>query len=101
MFKHILLPSGWVLRRRKSLLEKGMKFARSNGAQVTGLYVIQPFHLFSTGDEMLSDSKESFTSRIPGRTRGSSPLGYSERGEGERRHLQLHLRDVLCRSRTR
>ena len=37
-----------------------MRFARSIGARVTGLYVIDPFHLFAAGGEMLSDSKERY-----------------------------------------
>lgn len=59
MFKHILLPTdGSPLS--EIAIKKGMKFAKSIGARVTGLYVIDPFHLFSTGAEMLSDSKERY-----------------------------------------
>jgi len=59
MFKHILLPTdGSPLS--EAAVKKGMKFAKSIGAQVTGLYVIDPFHVFATGAEMVTDSKERY-----------------------------------------
>jgi nucleotide-binding universal stress UspA family protein len=59
MFKHILLPTdGSPLS--EVAIKKGMQFAKSTGARVTGLYVIAPFHFFSRGGEMLGDSKEQY-----------------------------------------
>ena len=59
MFKHILLPTdGSPLS--DVAIKKGMQFAKSIGARVTGLYVIDPFHLFAVGGEMLSDTKERY-----------------------------------------
>ncbi len=93
MFKHILLPTdGSPLS--EVAIKKGMQFARSSGARVTGLYVIDPFHLFSTGEEMLSDSKERYEQDSRAHARSSLSVIYAA-GEGERRHLRLHLGDQL------
>lgn len=57
MFKHILLPTdGSPLS--EAAIKKGMQFARDSGARVTGIYVIDPFHLFSAEAGQLSESKE-------------------------------------------
>ena len=93
MFKHILLPTdGSPLS--EAAIKKGMQFAKSIGAQVTGLYVIDPFHLFSTGGEMLSDSKERYDQDSRAHARSSLSVIF-RRGEGERRQLRLHHRDEL------
>lgn len=76
MFKHILLPTdGSPLS--EVAIKKGMQFARSIGAQVTGLYVIDPFHLFSTEDEMLSDSKERYEQDSRAQARSSLSVVYA------------------------
>lgn len=76
MFKHILLPTdGSPLS--EVAVKKGMQFARSVGAQVTGLYVIDPFHLFSTEDEMLSDSKERYEQDSRAQARSSLSVVYA------------------------
>jgi nucleotide-binding universal stress UspA family protein len=76
MFKHILLPTdGSPLS--EVAIKKGMQFARSTGAQVTGLYVIDPFHLFSTGGEMLSDSKERYEQDSRAHARSSLSVVYA------------------------
>ena len=59
MFKHILLPTdGSPLS--DGAVEKGMQFARSIGARVTGLHVIDPFHLVAAEGEIPADSKERY-----------------------------------------
>ena len=59
MFKHILLPTdGSPLS--EVAVKKGMQFAKSIGARVTGLYVIAPFRLFAGRGGMLSDSKDQY-----------------------------------------
>ncbi len=76
MFKHILLPTdGSPLS--EVAIKKGMQFAKSSGARVTGLYVIDPFHLFSTGSEMLSDSKERYEEDARAHARRSLSVIYA------------------------
>jgi nucleotide-binding universal stress UspA family protein len=59
MFKHILLPTdGSPLS--EVAVKKGVQFAKSIGARVTGLYVIAPFRLFGRRGEMISDSKQQY-----------------------------------------
>ena len=76
MFKHILLPTdGSPLS--EVAIKKGMQFAKSVGAQVTGIYVIDPFHLFSTGSEMLSDTKEQYVQDSRAHARSSLSMIYT------------------------
>ena len=71
MFKHILLPTdGSSLS--EAAIQKGVQFAKSIGARVTGFYVIQPYHLFSPGSGMASDSKERW--ETDSRTRAQNVL---------------------------
>lgn len=59
MFKHILLPTdGSPLS--EAAIQKGMRFAKSIGAQVTGLYVIPPYRLLAGGQENLADTKAQY-----------------------------------------
>ncbi len=75
MFKHILLPTdGSPLS--EVAIKKGMQFARSIGAQVTGLYVIDPFHLFSASEEMLTDTKEQYEQDSRAQARSSLSVVY-------------------------
>ena len=76
MFKHILLPTdGSPLS--EVAIKKGMQFAKSVGAQVTGIYVVDPFHLFSTGSEMLSDTKEQYVQDSRAHARSSLSVIYA------------------------
>jgi nucleotide-binding universal stress UspA family protein len=53
MFKHILLPTdGSPLS--EVAVKKGMQFAKSIGARVTGLYVIAPFRFLWRSDETVT-----------------------------------------------
>jgi nucleotide-binding universal stress UspA family protein len=59
MFKHILLPTdGSALS--EAAIHKGIQFAKSINAKVTGFHVILPFHVFTFQTEMLEDTKEQF-----------------------------------------
>ena len=76
MFKHILLPTdGSPLS--EAAVKKGMKFAGSIGAQVTGLYVIDPFHLFAAGAEMLADTRERYEQDSRAHARTALSVVYS------------------------
>jgi nucleotide-binding universal stress UspA family protein len=59
MFKHILLPTdGSDLS--EAAIRKGIQFAKSIGARVTGFYAMPEFHIFTYKTEMLEDTKEQF-----------------------------------------
>jgi nucleotide-binding universal stress UspA family protein len=59
MFKHILLPTDGS-ELSAAAIQKGIQFAKSINAQVTGFHVILPFHVFTFQTEMLEDTKEQF-----------------------------------------
>ena len=59
MFTHILLPTdGSPLS--EAAMHKGIQFAKSINAKVTGFHAIQPFHIFTLQTEMLEDTREQF-----------------------------------------
>lgn len=59
MFKHLLLPiDGSQLS--EAAIQKGVQFAKSLNAKVTGFYVMPEFHVFTYRTEMLEDTKEEF-----------------------------------------
>src|SRR5664279_4477440 len=59
MFKHLLLPiDGSELSEAAG--QKGVEFAKSINARVTGFYVMPEFHLFTYRTEMVEDTKEEF-----------------------------------------
>jgi nucleotide-binding universal stress UspA family protein len=59
MFKHILLPTDGS-ERSEAAIQKGIQFAKSINAKVTGFHVILPFHVFTTQSKMLEDTKEQY-----------------------------------------
>jgi nucleotide-binding universal stress UspA family protein len=59
MFKHILLPTDGS-ERSEAAIQKGIQFAKSINAKVTGFHVLLPFHVFTFQTEMLEDTKEQF-----------------------------------------
>jgi nucleotide-binding universal stress UspA family protein len=59
MFKHILLPTDGS-ELSEAAIHKGIQFAKSINAKVTGFHVILPFHVFTFQTEMLEDTKEQF-----------------------------------------
>ena len=59
MFKHILLPTDGS-ELSEAAIQKGIQFAKSINAKVTGFHVILPFHVFTLQTEMLEDTKEQY-----------------------------------------
>ena len=59
MFKHILLPTDGSELSEGSI-RKGIQFAKSIGARVTGFYAMPEFHIITYRTEMLEDTKEEF-----------------------------------------
>jgi nucleotide-binding universal stress UspA family protein len=59
MFKHILLPTDGS-ELSEAAIQKGVQFAKSINAEVTGFHVILPFHVFTLQTEMLEDTKEEY-----------------------------------------
>jgi nucleotide-binding universal stress UspA family protein len=59
MFKHILLPTDGS-ELSEAAIRKGIQFAKSIGARVTGFYAMPEFHIFTYRTEMLEDTKEEF-----------------------------------------
>lgn len=59
MFKNILFPTdGSSLSN--GVIDKCLAFARESGATVTGLHVMEPFHIFTYQTDMLEDTKAQF-----------------------------------------
>jgi nucleotide-binding universal stress UspA family protein len=59
MFKHILLPTDGS-KLSEVAIRKGVDFAKSIGAKVTGFHVMPQFHVFTYRTEMLEDTREEF-----------------------------------------
>jgi nucleotide-binding universal stress UspA family protein len=59
MFKHILLPTDGS-ELSEAAIQKGVQFAKSINAELTGFHVILPFHIFTLQTEMLEDTKEQY-----------------------------------------
>jgi nucleotide-binding universal stress UspA family protein len=59
MFKHILLPTDGS-ERSEAAVQKGIQFAKSINAKVTGFHVILPFHVFTAQTKMLEDTKDQY-----------------------------------------
>jgi len=59
MFKNILLPTdGSPLS--EAAIQKGVQFAKSINAKVTGFYALPEFHIITYRSEILEDTRESF-----------------------------------------
>ena len=59
MFKHLLLPiDGSELS--EAAVQKGVAFAKSLNASITGFYVMPEFHIFTYRTEMVDNTKEEF-----------------------------------------
>lgn len=56
MFKHLLLPTDGSVASEVAM-RKALDLARNANARVTGLHVIQPFHVLSTNVEMIEDTR--------------------------------------------
>lgn len=60
MFKHLLLPTDGSPLSEKAVL-KGIQFAHSAGARVTGLYVGPRFHVLTYRTDMLEETRGEYT----------------------------------------
>lgn len=59
MFTHLLIPTdGSQLSERA--IRKGIAFAKSINAKVTGFHVVPEFHVFTYRTEMLEDTEKQF-----------------------------------------
>ena len=65
MFKHILLPTDGS-ELSEAAIQKGVQFAKSINAEVTGFHVIVPFHVFSLRTGILGDTKEQYERQSKG-----------------------------------
>jgi len=65
MFKHILLPTDGS-ELSEAAIQKGIQFAKSINAKVTGFHVILPFHVFTLQMERLGDTKEEYERQSKG-----------------------------------
>lgn len=59
MFKHILLPTDGS-DASSAAIREALRFARDAGANVTGLYVVAPFHVIAYEAAMLEDTREEY-----------------------------------------
>ncbi len=59
MFKHLLLPIDGS-KLSEAAIQKGVQFAKSLNAKITGFYVMPEFHIFTYRTEMVDDTKEEF-----------------------------------------
>lgn len=59
MFKHILAPTDGSASSELAM-QAIMRFARDIGARVTGVHVIQPFHLLSMRPDVVASTPEQY-----------------------------------------
>ena len=59
LFKHLLLPTDGSAAS-EAAIRQAMAFAKDSGARVTGLHVIQPFHVFAYDVEMMDDTHVTY-----------------------------------------
>jgi nucleotide-binding universal stress UspA family protein len=62
MFSHLLLPTDGSDASDKAI-RKALELAREGNARVTGLYVMQPFHLAAYKIEMVEESQATYEAR--------------------------------------
>ena len=67
MFKRILLPTDGS-ELSEAAIQKGIQFAKSINAEVTGFHVILPFHVLSLRTGILEDTKEQYERQSKGQT---------------------------------
>jgi nucleotide-binding universal stress UspA family protein len=59
MFKHLLLPIDGS-KLSEAAIQKGVEFAKSLNARITGFYVMPEYHILAYRTEMVEDTKEEF-----------------------------------------
>jgi nucleotide-binding universal stress UspA family protein len=59
MFKHLLVPTdGSALS--ETAIQMAVTLAKENGARVTGVYMVRPFHMTIYSAEMVGDTEDQF-----------------------------------------
>jgi nucleotide-binding universal stress UspA family protein len=59
MYRHILLPTDGS-ELSKEAVRHGVQLARENGAKITFLNVVMPFHVVATTSDSLSDTRPEY-----------------------------------------
>jgi nucleotide-binding universal stress UspA family protein len=59
MFKHLLLPIDGS-KLSEAAVQKGVEFAKSLNAKITGFYVMPEYHILAYRTEMVEDTREEF-----------------------------------------
>jgi len=59
MFKHLLVPTDGSAASELAIRQT-MALAKETGARVTGLHVVQPFHVFAYDVEMIEDTRATY-----------------------------------------
>ena len=59
MYKHILVPTDGS-ELSQSAVRHGVALAKENGAKVTFINVVMPFHVIAADSEMLSDTRSQY-----------------------------------------
>jgi nucleotide-binding universal stress UspA family protein len=66
MFKHLLLPTDGSAASEVAI-RAAVSLAKDSGAKVTGLHVIQPFHVFAYDVEMIEDTRVTYAAQAQAR----------------------------------
>jgi nucleotide-binding universal stress UspA family protein len=80
MFKHLLLPTDGSAASEEAI-RRALELAREGKARVTGLHVIQPFHLVTYDVEMIEETRASYEANV--RARAKQYVEAIERGAKE------------------
>ena len=80
MFKHLLLPTDGS-ELSEVAIRKGIEFAKTIDAKITGFYVLPEFHIFTYRTEMLEDTRDQYAKDC--QAHAAQYLGVIERGAKE------------------
>jgi len=68
MFQHILLPTDGSELAAKAV-QRGVTFAKEQGARVTAVIVSRPFHVMTLEPGMLTDTPDAYAKHVAERTK--------------------------------
>jgi len=80
MFKHLLLPTDGSAASEQAI-RRALELAKEGQARVTGLHVMQPFHVIDYHVDMLEETRASYDAKV--RARARQYLDAIERGAKE------------------
>jgi nucleotide-binding universal stress UspA family protein len=66
MFRHLLVPTDGTAAS-EAAIRRALAVAKENGARVTGLHVIQPFHVFAYDVEMVEGTSATYLTQVRAR----------------------------------